>query len=73
MHDLVDEIRAFLHAAGKIEDKEPFLIKLRQLIQKYPTLKDTAFQPSINQLIAIDTKGQCSVELAEDEIDGLWG
>jgi len=73
VHDLVDEIRAFLNAAGKIEDKETFLTKLRQLIQKYPTLKDTAFQPSINQLIAIDTKGQCSVELAEDEIDGLWG
>jgi hypothetical protein len=73
VHDLVDEIRAFLHTAGKIEDKESFLAKLRQLIQKYPTLKDTAFQPSINQLIAIDTKCQCSVELEEDEIDGLWG
>jgi hypothetical protein len=73
VHDLVDEIRAFLSAAGKIEDKESFLTKLRQLIQKYPTLKDSPFQPSINQLIAIDTKSQCSVELNEDEIDGLWG
>jgi hypothetical protein len=72
VHDLVDEIRAFLNAAGTIEDKETFLTKLRQLIQKYPSLKDTAFQPSINQLIAIDTKSQCSLELEEEEIDGLW-
>jgi hypothetical protein len=72
VHDVVDEIRALLQAEGSAAVKDDLLDKLRRLLQKYPMLKNTAFQPSINQLIAVDTKSQCSVELVQDEIDGLW-
>jgi hypothetical protein len=72
VHDVVDEIRALLQAEGSAAVKDDLLDKLRRLLQKYPMLKNTAFQPSINQLIAVDTKSQCSVELVQDEIGGLW-
>jgi hypothetical protein len=72
VYDLVDEIRALLQAEGSATDKGNLLDKLKRLLQKYPALKNTAFQSSINQLIAVDTKSQCSVELVQDEIDGLW-
>jgi hypothetical protein len=73
VHDLVDEIRALLQAEGVTADKEDLLDKLRRLLQKYPTLKETSFQPSINQLVAIDCKNHCSVDLDEPEIRALWG
>jgi hypothetical protein len=72
VHDVVDEIRALLQAEGSAVVKDDLLDKLRRLLQKYPMLKNTTFQPSINQLIAVDTKSQCSVELVQDEIEGLW-
>jgi hypothetical protein len=72
VHDVVDEIRALLQAEGSAANKENLLDKLRRLLQKYPTLKNTAFQPSINQLIAVDMKSKCSIELRQDEIGGLW-
>ena len=72
VHDVVDEIRALLQAEGSAANKNNLLDKLRRLLQKYPTLKNTAFQPSINQLISVDTKSKCSIELWQDEIGGLW-
>ena len=72
VHDLVDEIRALLQAEGVTADKEDLLGKLRRLLQKYPILKETTFQPSINQLVAIDCKNHCSVDLDENEIRALW-
>lgn len=73
VHDLVDEIRALLQAEGVTADKEDLLGKLRRLVQKYPSLRETSFQPSINQLVAIDCKNHCSVDLDESEIRALWG
>jgi hypothetical protein len=73
VHDLVDEIRALLQGIGEGADKVSLLEKLGLLLQKYPTLKDSPFQPSLNQLIAAESKNQCSIELEEDELDGLWG
>jgi|SRR6185312_5245153 len=72
VHDLVDEIRALLQAEGVTADKENLLGKLRRLLQKYPTLKETSFQPSISQVLAIDCKNHCSVDLDENEIRALW-
>jgi hypothetical protein len=72
VHDVVDEIRALLQAEGSAANKENLLDKLRRLLQKYPTLRNTAFQPSINQLLAIDCKNHCSMDLDENEIRALW-
>jgi hypothetical protein len=69
---VVDEIRALLQAEGSATNKDNLLDKLRRLLQKYPTLKNTAFQPSINQLVATDCKNHCSVDLDENEIHALW-
>jgi len=72
VHDVVDEIRALLQAEGSATNKDNLLDKLRRLLQKYPTLKNTAFQSSINQLLATDCKNHCSMDLDENEIRALW-
>lgn len=72
VYDLVDEIRALLQAEGSATNKDNLLDKLRRLLQKYPTLKNTAFQSSINQLLATDCKNHCSMDLDENEIRALW-
>ena len=72
VHDLVDEIRALLQAKGVTADKSDLLGKLRRVLQKYPTLRETSFQPSINQLLATECKNHCSVDLDENEIRALW-
>jgi hypothetical protein len=72
VYDLVDEIRALLQAEGVTADKSDLLGKLRRLLQKYRTLKETSFQPSINQSLAIDCKNYCSLDLDENEIRALW-
>jgi deoxyribodipyrimidine photolyase len=73
VHDLVDEIRALLQAEGNTTAKDELLDKLQRLLQKYPALKDTPFQPSISQLIYIESKNRCALDLDEDEVAGLWG
>jgi hypothetical protein len=73
VYDLVDEIRALLQGMEKDVGKAQLLDKLTALLQKYPALKDTAFQASINQLIAVDSKNECSIDLFADEIEGCWG
>lgn len=73
VHDLVDEIRALLQAEGVTSDKEGLKAKLRRLLQKYSSLKETAFQPSISQVIASDCKNHCSVNLEDSEVRALWG
>jgi hypothetical protein len=72
VHDLVDEVNALLQAEGHTVDKDNLLGKLRRLLQKYPTVKDTPFQASINQLIYGEIKNQCSLDLEEDDIGSLW-
>lgn len=72
VHDVVDEIRALLQAEGSATNKDNLLDKLRRLLQKYPTLKNTAFQSSINQLLVTDCKNHCSMDLDENEIRALW-
>jgi hypothetical protein len=72
VHDLVDEIRAFLQATGNAADKAALLAKLRLLLQKYPLLNGTSFQPSINQFIAGESKNHCAVEVGEEDLQALW-
>jgi hypothetical protein len=73
VHDLVDELGALLQGTGEGVDKVQLLDKLTALLQKYPALKATPFQPSINQLIAVESKNRCSIDLVADEIEGCWG
>src|SRR5580704_3940273 len=72
VYDLVDEIRALLQGMGEGVNKVQLMDRLKALLQKYPALKDTAFQPSINQSISAESKNQCSVDFDEDEIPGCW-
>ena len=72
VQDLVNEIRALLQGIGEGAEKVVLLEKLRLLLQKYPTLHQSPFQPSIKQLIAVETGNHCDVVLDEEDLDGLW-
>jgi hypothetical protein len=68
-----DEIRAFMEQAGKNElDKKDIIQSLHLLLKKYPTLKDSAFQESIQNLIINECTSYCSIHLSEEELSVLW-
>jgi hypothetical protein len=70
---LSDEIKAYLRQAGKAGVvKEELLFSIHQILQKYPALKDSAFQPSINNLIVFELKNKCSTYLSSEEASALW-
>jgi hypothetical protein len=69
---LVDEIRALLDGVGSGIGKADLLEKLRLLLQKYPILLGSPFQPTINQLITLEAKNHCGLALEQDDLDSLW-
>lgn len=68
-----DEIMAFMEQAGKDKlDKKDIIQSLQLLLQKYPTLKDSASQESIQNLIVNECTSYCSIHLSDEELSVLW-
>jgi hypothetical protein len=67
---LVDEIRALLEGAGT--GKADLLEKLRLLLQKYPALRGSPFQATINQLITVEAKTHSGLALEQGDLESLW-
>lgn len=68
-----DEVRAFMNEAGKNKmSKKDIMKSLQLLFKKYPTLKDTASQESIQNLIVNEYASYCSIHLSYEELSGLW-
>ena len=68
-----DEVRAFLNEAGKNKmSKKDILKSLQLLFKKYPTLKDSASQESIQNLIVNECTSYCSIHLSDEELSVLW-
>ena len=52
--------------------KGELMTALQLILRKYSSLKDTAFQVSINNYIQMESENQGSVDLSEGELKGLW-
>lgn len=73
IQQLVDELQAFIIQAG-IDDmeKDDLLVSLKQLLQKYPTVKGSDFQQGINMLISTTLEEHTSIRLDAEELSRLW-
>lgn len=73
MHSLVDELQAYINQAGQQGiEKNELTVSIRQLLQKYPGIKDSIFQPGITNLIAVVAEDKCAIHFSADELRGLW-
>ena len=72
VHDLVDEVDAFFRAAGKGLSKEEILVKLSYILKKYPAVKGSILQESVDQLLRTQSNQFCDVNLEEEELAELW-
>jgi len=68
-----DEVHAFMEQAGKNElDKKDIMQSLQLLLKKYPALKDSGLQKSVQNLIINECASYCSIHLSDEELGGLW-
>lgn len=73
MHDLVDELNALLlQLDAEKADKEQVAVALRRLLQKYPTLKGSTYQASINHLIDVEAETKCGFHFTAEERLNFW-
>lgn len=73
MHSLVDELQAYINQAGQQSvDKGEITISIKKLLQKYPAIKGSIFQPGITNLIAVIAEDKCAIHFSADELKGLW-
>jgi hypothetical protein len=79
-NDIFDEIEIFIERAKEVialasqrkSTKEEFGDLLSPLLMEYPTLKDSMFRSSLNELIAQESEKQQGIALTIDEVEKLW-
>ena len=71
--DLIDELKEGIGFASDHE-YQPLAFKahLSSIIRKFPNLKDSDFQPAINELIVNECKDYGVIVLTEDDAALLW-
>lgn len=71
--DFTDELNALLlQSAVQKDDKESIFISITNLLQKYPSLKNSSFQSPITSLIKQEAADKCNVELNAAELTAMW-
>ena len=64
--------RTIEDAAQTGKAKNELLYALQLQLSNYPHLSETAFRKKIQQLVREECMKQCSIEISEDEVNGLW-
>ncbi|MBN8880513.1 MAG: hypothetical protein J0I32_23415 [Sphingobacteriales bacterium] len=73
MHSLVDELQAYVAQAGKQQIPiEEVKSGVRSILQKYPAIPGSIFQPGISNLLEVIIENNCGVRLSGTEIRELW-
>lgn len=73
VQSFVDEVQTFMDGAAKNKmPKKDILLSLPLLLEKYPTLTNSAFQESVQNLIISECKSYCSIDLSDKELSVLW-
>ncbi len=72
VQSLKDEVHAFFDEAHKGITKKDLLVFLNGITNKYPTVLESPYQQSINQLIVFLAEQNCSVHLNDEDVRGVW-
>jgi len=71
--DCMDELTAFFEESKRSKCvKEELLYALQPILSKYPSLKNSQYQDSINNVIASEAKQHCSLQLSREEMIHVW-
>jgi hypothetical protein len=67
------ELTAYLdQLAHRSPAKNELLFGIHKIIQHYPLLPGTVYQPALSQWIGFIVKDQCAIHLSEEEIRQVW-
>jgi len=73
VNNFIDELKALLlQSAADQADKSALSITISRCLQKYPPLKGSVYQSSINNLIDVTTENQCNIHFTAEELIALW-
>lgn len=72
IHDLVDELQAFISQAGHDLNKEELTGSLSLILQKYPVASDANYRQGLQSLIAVTVENKCNMHLSAEEVAALW-
>ncbi|QEH39439.1 hypothetical protein [Chitinophaga sp. XS-30] len=73
LQGLAADVTIVLQQSGQGSTRKQLLNGLRQEIRRYPTLQHKpAFRRAINRVMAEGAKTWCSMELTDEELNGLW-
>lgn len=71
--DLIAEAKSLINAAAsKAYGPESLITRLRQLFNKYTSLKTSPHRPAINEMIVSECERTGVASLTEDEVDAWW-
>jgi hypothetical protein len=72
VHDLVDEMHAFLESsAGKLHESLLFP-KIAAILAKYPAVKDSSYREAITDLVASEVTQYGSTPVTKEQVADLW-
>jgi len=73
VHDMVDELGAFLRQAGKEKvEKAGLIAGVQKIAGKYPLIKESAFREGIQNLVAVTMEEHCACRLSAEEVRRIW-
>ena len=69
----IDEVQAYLNEAGQDEiSKESLIQSLSRITNKYSSLTESEYKPSLDQLIIQEVENNCAILLDESEVSRVW-
>lgn len=69
----MDELTAFFEEAKSSKWQKAQLIQaIKQILSKYPSIKDSEYKTSLGQVILAQSEQYCSIHLKADDVVGLW-
>jgi len=73
VHDMVDEIGAYIKQAGEEEKEKDDLVRgLRRIAAKYPAVRDSVFKEGMQNLVAATVEESCAYRLSAEELRLVW-
>jgi hypothetical protein len=69
----IDEIKALYEQLKRSKGvKQEILYALQQVLNKYPTLKNSPYKRTINHVIVSQSEHICSIRLSAEDVDHVW-
>jgi hypothetical protein len=73
VHVCMDELTSFFEEAKRIKTiKGEMIYSLHRILKKYPTIKDSEYKESVNNVIVVQCENICSVHLSAEDMVQVW-